>query len=77
MEDARRSPSDTFNHVALAKGRYEYCFSNAFSTVTDKTLSFNVIVVKAYVEDTSKRFNEVGGLQHMLVVRVLRRPLAY
>ncbi|KAG9072022.1 p24 complex component [Linnemannia hyalina] len=57
VEDARRSPSETFNHVALTKGRYEYCFSNAFSTVTDKTLSFNVIVVKAYVEDTSKSVN--------------------
>lgn len=57
MEDARRSPSETFNHVALTKGRYEYCFSNAFSTVTDKTLSFNVIVIKHFVEDTSKGVN--------------------
>ncbi|KAF9540120.1 p24 complex component [Mortierella hygrophila] len=61
VEDARRSPSETFNHVALTKGRYEYCFSNAFSTVTDKTLSFNVIVVKAYVEDTTHKADPLAN----------------
>ncbi|KAF8945018.1 p24 complex component [Haplosporangium gracile] len=63
VEDARRSPSETFNHVALVKGRYEYCFSNSFSTVTDKTLSFNVIVIKPFVEDIT---NKVDPLAHEL-----------
>ncbi|KAF9902110.1 p24 complex component [Linnemannia zychae] len=64
LQDARRSASDTFNHVAITKGKYEYCFGNAFSTVTDKTLSFNVIVIKPFVEDTTT--NKVDPLANEL-----------
>ncbi|KAF9134074.1 p24 complex component [Mortierella sp. 14UC] len=53
LQDARKSSSDTFNHVATTKGKYEYCFSNSFSTITDKSLNFNVIVIKPIVEDTT------------------------
>jgi hypothetical protein len=39
--------------MALVSGRYTYCFSNEFSTVTGKTVSFNVHGVM-YVEDDGK-----------------------
>ncbi|KAG0315262.1 p24 complex component [Linnemannia gamsii] len=61
VEDAKRSPSETFNHVAKVKGRHEYCFSNAFSTVTDKTLSFNVMVIKPYVEDSTQKVDPLAN----------------
>lgn len=37
-----RKDTGTYDFVAEMDGRYTYCFSNEFSTVTDKTLSFNV-----------------------------------
>ncbi|KAI1320671.1 p24 complex component [Mortierella claussenii] len=55
VEDARKSASDTFNHEAKMKGKYEYCFSNSFSTITEKTVGFNVFVVKPYKEDATHK----------------------
>jgi len=54
VEDARKTASATYNHVATQKGKYEYCFSNTFSTLTEKTVGFNVLVMKPHKEDPSK-----------------------
>ncbi|KAK3827599.1 MAG: supernatant protein factor, C-terminal domain-containing protein [Benniella sp.] len=51
VEDANKSASATYNHEAKVPGKYQYCFSNAFSTVTEKTVGFNVLVIKPYKED--------------------------
>ncbi|KDN42297.1 supernatant protein factor, C-terminal domain-containing protein [Tilletiaria anomala UBC 951] len=37
-----RKDTGTYSFTAQHDGRYEYCFSNEFSTVSDKTVSFNV-----------------------------------
>ncbi|KAF9934777.1 p24 complex component [Linnemannia zychae] len=59
VEDSRKTASETYNHLAKAKGKYEYCFSNSFSTVTDKTLSFNVFVLKPYVDTISEKVDPI------------------
>ncbi|KAG0196819.1 p24 complex component [Mortierella sp. GBA30] len=55
IEDSRKSASETYLHEAKIKGRYEYCFSNIFSTVTEKTVSFNVMVTKPYRPDSAQK----------------------
>ncbi|GJJ78871.1 p24 family protein beta-1 [Entomortierella parvispora] len=55
VEDARKSASATYNHVATQKGKYEYCFSNTFSTLTEKTVGFNVLVMKPHKEDPTHK----------------------
>lgn len=40
--EQRHKDTGTYDFTADADGRYKYCFSNKFSAVTDKTLSFNV-----------------------------------
>ncbi|KAF9435643.1 p24 complex component [Entomortierella beljakovae] len=57
VEDAARSASATYNHEAGMKGRYEYCFSNAFSTLTEKTVGFNSFILKPYVEDPTQKID--------------------
>ncbi|KAF9182682.1 p24 complex component [Haplosporangium sp. Z 11] len=57
VEDATKSASATYNHEAKATGKYEYCFSNAFSTVTEKTVGFNVLVVKPYKESGTNKID--------------------
>lgn len=37
-----RKDTGTYSFTASDDGRYTYCFSNEFSTVSDKTVSFNV-----------------------------------
>jgi len=39
-----RQNSETYTFAAEQAGRYEYCFKNGMSTVTEKTVSFDVIV---------------------------------
>jgi hypothetical protein len=56
IDDATKGASGTFHHEAKINGKYEYCFSNAFSTVTDKTVGFNVFVAKPYKADPSMCF---------------------
>ncbi|CAO1618281.1 unnamed protein product [Jaminaea pallidilutea] len=48
--EQRRHDTGSYSLVASHQGRYSYCFSNEFSTVSDKTLSFNVHGI-IYVED--------------------------
>ncbi|KAF8932128.1 p24 complex component [Podila verticillata] len=56
VEDTRKSASDTFNHEAKLAGKHVYCFSNSFSTVTEKNVAFNVQVIKPHKdEDTQKQ----------------------
>ena len=39
-----RQNSETYTFAAEIPGRYEYCFKNGMSTVTEKTISFDVMV---------------------------------
>ncbi|KAG0149762.1 hypothetical protein CROQUDRAFT_653334 [Cronartium quercuum f. sp. fusiforme G11] len=58
----------TFSFTAHTDGRHEYCFSNQMSTVTSKTVSFNVHGVM-YVEDdnhTAPIETEIKNLAHAL-----------
>ncbi|KAF9096961.1 p24 complex component [Mortierella sp. AM989] len=48
VEEVRKVDTELFNHNAKMDGKYEYCFSNKFSTVTEKALTFNVFVMKPY-----------------------------
>lgn len=40
--EQKHKDTGTYDFVADTDGRHQYCFSNKFSVVTDKTLSFNV-----------------------------------
>ncbi|KAF9302680.1 p24 complex component [Mortierella antarctica] len=56
VEDTRKSSSDTYNHEAKLTGKHVYCFSNSFSTVTEKQVAFNIQVIKPHKEeDTQKK----------------------
>ncbi|KAF9293006.1 p24 complex component [Mortierella antarctica] len=62
VEDASRSASATYNHVAKVKGKHQFCFSNTFSTITEKTVGFNVLVIKPMKEDSDT--NKVDPLEN-------------
>ncbi|KAG0084988.1 p24 complex component [Podila epicladia] len=62
VEDASRSASATYNHVAKTKGKHQFCFSNTFSTITEKTVGFNVLVIKPMKEDSGT--NKVDPLEN-------------
>ncbi|KAF8975739.1 p24 complex component [Entomortierella lignicola] len=56
VEEARKTDTELFNHQAKLSGDYKYCFSNEFSTVTEKAVTFNVFVMKPYKpEDSSSK----------------------
>jgi len=50
MYQQTKKDTGTYSFTANVDGRFTYCFSNEFSTVTAKTVSFNVHGVM-YVED--------------------------
>ncbi|GAA6024602.1 hypothetical protein JCM11491_006042 [Sporobolomyces phaffii] len=50
MNSQHKKDTGTYSFTAEHDGRYQYCFSNEMSTVTGKTVSFNVHGVM-YVED--------------------------
>ncbi|GAA5949731.1 hypothetical protein JCM3765_007666 [Sporobolomyces pararoseus] len=50
MNQQHKKDTGTFSFTADTDGRFTYCFSNEMSTVTGKTVSFNVHGVM-YVED--------------------------
>jgi hypothetical protein len=56
----------TFTFTATQGGKHEYCFSNAMSTVSSKTVSFNVHGVM-YVEDDGR---PILFSQHNLLDRI-------
>ncbi|KAF9390304.1 p24 complex component [Podila verticillata] len=70
VEDASRSASATYNHVAKTKGKHQYCFSNTFSTITEKTVGFNVLVIKPNKEDSTHKVdpleNEIRELSYQI-----------
>ncbi|KAF9167325.1 p24 complex component [Actinomortierella ambigua] len=51
VEDAQKAPSASYNLAAKMTGRYQYCFSNAFSTMTEKQVGFNVLAIKPIKSD--------------------------
>ncbi|KAF8933662.1 supernatant protein factor, C-terminal domain-containing protein [Dissophora ornata] len=55
VEDATKEASATYNHEAKVNGKHEYCFSNAFSTITEKTVGFNALVMEPYREDATHK----------------------
>ncbi|GAA5855131.1 hypothetical protein JCM8547_002393 [Rhodosporidiobolus lusitaniae] len=50
LSEQRKKDTGTYSFTADQDGRYTYCFSNEMSTVSGKTVSFNVHGVM-YVED--------------------------
>ncbi|KAL7006646.1 p24 complex component [Cystobasidiomycetes sp. EMM_F5] len=50
MYTLSKKDTGTYSFTAKSDGRYTYCFSNEMSSVTQKTVSFNVHGVM-YVED--------------------------
>ncbi|RIA99226.1 emp24/gp25L/p24 family/GOLD-domain-containing protein [Glomus cerebriforme] len=42
IENAQKQTTGTYSLTATRDGRYTYCFSNEMSTVSEKTVSFNV-----------------------------------
>ncbi|BGO88578.1 hypothetical protein NBRC10512_002668 [Rhodotorula toruloides] len=50
MNEQRKKDTGTYSFTAEQDGRYTYCFSNEMSTVSGKTVSFNVHGIM-YVED--------------------------
>ncbi|KAF9321742.1 p24 complex component [Podila minutissima] len=57
VEDTRKSSSDTYNHEVKLTGKHVYCFSNSFSTVTEKQVSFNIQVIKPHKEEDTQKKN--------------------
>ena len=49
-----RQSTGTFSVGAQDDGRYTYCFSNEMSSVTDKSVSFNVHGIVYIPEDSCK-----------------------
>lgn len=54
VEEAKKVDTELFNHEAKMTGRYRYCFSNEFSHVTEKAVSFNIFPMKPWKEEESK-----------------------
>ncbi|KAF9431978.1 p24 complex component [Entomortierella beljakovae] len=48
VEEARKVDTELFNHEVKMAGKYTYCFSNEFSHVTEKAVTFNIFVMKPY-----------------------------
>ena len=76
-----RKDTGSYSFTAQEDGRYTYCFSNEFSTVSDKTVSFNVhgIIyvpdegdmqpIEREIRDLAQGLQAVKDEQEYLVVR--------
>ena len=76
-----RKDTGTYSFTAQHDGRYEYCFSNEFSTVSDKTVSFNVhgiiyvpddgemLPIEREIRDLAAGLQQIKDEQEYLVVR--------
>lgn len=79
--DQQHKDTGTYSFTAQHTGRYSYCFSNEFSTVSDKTLSFNVhgiiyvsdegelLPVEREIRDLAAGLQAVKDEQEYLVIR--------
>lgn len=77
----KRKDTGTYSFTADHNGRYTYCFSNEFSTVSDKTLSFNVhgiiyvpdegdmLPIEREIRDLAAGLQAVKDEQEYLVIR--------
>lgn len=76
-----RKDTGTYSFTATEDGRYSYCFSNEFSTVSDKTVSFNVhgiiyvpdegdmLPIEREIRDLAAGLQAVKDEQEYLVIR--------
>ncbi|KAN0063385.1 p24 complex component [Thecaphora frezii] len=76
-----RRDTGTYSFTASDDGRYTYCFSNEFSTVSDKTVSFNVhgiiyvpdegemLPIEREIRDLAAGLQAVKDEQEYLVIR--------
>ncbi|KAJ1033069.1 hypothetical protein NDA16_000348 [Ustilago loliicola] len=76
-----RKDTGTYSFTAQDDGRYTYCFSNEFSTVSDKTVSFNVhgiiyvpdegdmLPIEREIRDLAAGLQAVKDEQEYLVIR--------
>ena len=76
-----RRDTGTYSFTAQDDGRYTYCFSNEFSTVSDKTVSFNVhgiiyvpdegdmLPIEREIRDLAAGLQAVKDEQEYLVIR--------
>ncbi|KAE8220145.1 hypothetical protein CF319_g6290 [Tilletia indica] len=77
----KRKDTGTYSFTASKDGRYTYCFSNEFSTVADKTVSWNVhgiiyvpdegtmLPIEREIRDLSANLQAVKDEQAYLVIR--------
>lgn len=76
-----RKDTGTYSLTAQHTGRYSYCFSNKFSSVSDKTVSFNVhgiiyvpddgqmLPIEREIRDLAAGLQAVKDEQEYLVIR--------
>lgn len=76
-----RKDTGTYSFTAQDDGRYSYCFSNEFSSVSDKTVSFNVhgiiyvpdegdmLPIEREIRDLAAGLQAVKDEQEYLVIR--------
>ncbi|CEH15347.1 related to emp24 protein precursor [Ceraceosorus bombacis] len=76
-----RKDTGTYSFTAQNSGKYTYCFSNDFSTVSDKTVSFNVhgiiyvpddgemLPIEREIRDLAAALQQVKDEQEYLVIR--------
>ncbi|EPQ26506.1 uncharacterized protein PFL1_05828 [Pseudozyma flocculosa PF-1] len=79
--EQKRKDTGTYSFTASEDGRYTYCFSNEFSTVSDKTVSFNVhgiiyvadegdmLPIEREIRDLAAGLQAVKDEQEYLVIR--------
>ena len=79
--EQKRKDTGTYSFTAQEDGRYTYCFSNEFSTVSDKTVSFNVhgiiyvpdegdmLPIEREIRDLAAGLQAVKDEQEYLVIR--------
>ncbi|PWN18953.1 supernatant protein factor, C-terminal domain-containing protein [Microstroma glucosiphilum] len=77
----KRRDTGTYSFTAQHTGRYTYCFSNEFSHISDKTLSFNVhgiiyvpdegdmLPIERQIRDLAAGLQAVKDEQEYLVIR--------
>ncbi|KAK0547812.1 p24 complex component [Tilletia horrida] len=81
LYQVKRKDTGTYSFTATKDGRYTYCFSNEFSSVADKTVSWNVhgviyvpdegtmLPIEREIRDLSAHLQAVKDEQAYLVIR--------